>query len=117
MKTHRYGGVSAQRGLSPIVVMFSAILVICVGLIVAQVVPIWIEKQTINKAVNAAKNGSTADEVRAIFDRAAIIDDIHSISGKDLVVSEAGDMLVVSYAYEREIPLFGPAVLVLRYQG
>jgi hypothetical protein len=46
--------------------------------------PTLIELQNITKAVNRAKDGSTVAEVRTTFDKAAQIDDIKSISGKDL---------------------------------
>ena len=56
-------------------------------------------------------------EVRAIFDRAQAIDDFQSVSGKDLDVKKDGDKVVVSFAYDREIHLFGPAYLLLKYRG
>ena len=56
-------------------------------------------------------------EVRAIFDRAQAIDDFQSVAGKDLVVQKVGDKVVVSFAYDREIHLFGPAYLLLKYKG
>ena len=107
----------SQRGISFIGLLFVAIVVACVGVVVAQVIPTLIEYQAINKAANKAAEGSTVPEVRAIFDRAQAIDDFHSVSGKDLDVKKEGDRVVVSYAYEREIHLFGPAFLVLRYNG
>jgi hypothetical protein len=55
--------------------------------------------------------------VRSIFDRAASVDNIKSISGKDLEVSKEGEKIVVSFAYQREIHLFGPAYLTLKYSG
>jgi hypothetical protein len=50
------------------------------------------------------QGGRTVPEVRAIFDRAQAIDDFKSVSGKDLDIKKVGDKVVVSYAYEREIP-------------
>jgi len=117
MKNHRSGRASAQGGISFLGLLFVAVVVACVGVVLAQVVPTLIEYQAIDKAVNKAKDGGTVPEVRAIFDRAQAIDDFHSVSGKDLDVKKVGDKVVVSYAYEREIPLFGPAVLLLRYKG
>jgi hypothetical protein len=32
-------------------------------------------------------------------------------------VKKVGDKVVVSFAYEREIHLFGPAYLTLKYEG
>ncbi len=117
MKKHRSGTARAQRGISFIGLLFVGIVLACVGVVVAQVVPTLIEYQAIDKAANKAKEGSTVPEVRAIFDRAQSIDDFHSVSGKDLVVKKDGDKVVVAYSYEREIHLFGPAFLTLKYAG
>lgn len=106
-----------QRGISFIGLLFVAVVIACVGIVAAQVVPTLIEYQAIDKAVNKAKEGATVPEVRAIFDRSQAIDDFKSVSGKDLEVQKVGDKVVVSYAYDREIHLFGPAWLVLKYKG
>ena len=108
---------SRQRGISFIGLLFVAIVIACVGVVAAQVIPTLIEWQAIDKAANKAKEGTTVPEVRAIFDRAQAIDDFQSVAGKDLEVQKVGDKVVVSYAYNREIHLFGPAWLVLKYKG
>ena len=110
-------GAAHQRGISFIGLVFVAVVLGCLGVVVAQVIPTLIEYQAIDKAANKAKEGTTVPEVRAIFDRAQAIDDFKSVSGKDLDIKKVGDKVVVSYAYEREIPLFGPAFLVLKYKG
>ncbi|MBJ2156216.1 DUF4845 domain-containing protein [Variovorax sp. IB41] len=106
-----------QRGISFIGLLFVAVVVGGLGVVFAQVVPTLIEWQAIDKAANKAKEGATVPEVRAIFDRAQAIDDFKSVSGRDLDIKKVGDKVVVSYAYEREIPLFGPAYLTLKYKG
>jgi len=106
-----------QRGISFIGLLFVAIVLACVGVVVAQVIPTLIEYQAITKAANKATEGSTVPEVRSIFDRAQAIDDFQSVSGKDLDVKKVGDKVVVSFAYDREIHLFGPAYLLLKYRG
>ena len=106
-----------QRGISFIGLLFVAALLACIGVVVAQVIPTLIEYQAILKAANKAKEGTTVPEVRAIFDRAQAIDDFTSVVGKDLDVRKDGDKVVVSFAYEREIHLFGPAYLLLKYRG
>ena len=55
--------------------------------------------------------------MKSIFDKAAAIDDIKSISGKDLQVSKEGDKTVVVFAYTREIHIAGPAYLLFKYNG
>jgi hypothetical protein len=71
----------------------------------------------VQKAVDKAAAGETVAEVRSIFDKAATIDNISTIAGKDLEVGKEGNKVVVSFAYERDIHLSGPAYLVMRYTG
>lgn len=106
-----------QRGISFLGLLFVAAILACAGVLAAQVVPTLIEFQAINKAATKATGGSTVAEVRSIFDKAAAIDDIKSISGKDLEVSKQGDKTIVAFAYTREIHMAGPAYLLLKYNG
>ena len=106
-----------QRGISFIGLLFVGAVVACAAVVGAQVVPTLIEYQAITKAANKAKEGSTVGEVRSIFDKAAAIDDISSVSGKDLEVTKEGDQTVVAFAYTREIHMAGPAFLLLKYNG
>lgn len=108
---------SGQRGLSFIGLVFVAVVLAATGAVVAQVIPTLIEYQAVLKAAKKAAEGSTVVEVRAIFDRAADVDNIKSLTGKDLEVSKDNDKVVVSFAYQREIHLAGPAYLTLKYAG
>jgi len=116
-RAYRSASAVGQRGISFIGLLFVAIVLACVGVVVAQVIPTLIEYQAIGKAATKAAEGSTVPEVRSIFDRAQAIDDFKSVSGKDLDVQKVGDKVVVGFAYDREIHLFGPAYLVLKYKG
>ncbi len=106
-----------QRGISFIGLVFVAAVLGCLGVVIAQVIPTLIEYQAIDKAANKAKVGTTVPEVRAIFNRAQAIDDFKSVTGKDLEIKKVGEKVVVSYSYERELPLFDPAYLTLKYKG
>lgn len=108
---------SQQRGLSFIGILLVGGVVAFTGLIAAQVVPTLIEFQAITKAASKAALGNTVPEVRSIFDKAAQIDDISSITGKDLNVSKVSDKTVVVFAYNKEIHIGGPAYLLLKYSG
>ena len=109
---------SGQRGITFIGLLFIGGILAVSGVVFAQVVPTLIELQAIHKAAKkAASEGGTVADVRSVFDKAAAIDDIKSISGKDINVSKNGDKVVVSFAYEREIHLAGPAWLTLKYEG
>lgn len=106
-----------QRGVSFIGLLFVGGVLVFGGIVAAQVFPTLIEYQAIEKAANKSKDGASVAEVRKIFDKARDIDDIKSISGKDLDVSKEGDKTVVAFAYSKEIHLGGPAFLLLKYSG
>lgn len=106
-----------QQGLTFFGLIIVGALLAYSGVVLAQVAPTYIEFVAIQKAVDKAASGSTVAEVRTIFDKAAQIDDIRTIAGKDLTVGKEGDRVVVSFAYVREIHLVGPAHLVMKYQG
>jgi Tfp pilus assembly protein PilE len=106
-----------QRGISFIGVLFVVGVLAFAGVIAAQAFPTVVEFQAITKAATKAAAGASVTEVRTIFDKAAQIDDIKSISGKDLEVSKEGDKTVVSFAYNKEIHIAGPAFLLLKYAG
>ncbi len=108
---------SKQRGITFFGLIFVGAVVGIFGVIAAQVFPTVLEYQTVIKAVNKAQEGSSVVEVRTIFDKAAAIDAISSVSGKDLEITKEGDKVVVRFAYEREIHLVGPAWLTLKYAG
>jgi hypothetical protein len=108
---------SRQRGLSFLGLLFVGGLLAVAGVIAAQIVPTAIEYQAVVKAANKASEGNSVAEVRSIFDKAAAVDNISSLSGKDLDVTKENDKIVVSFAYQREIHLAGPGYLTLKYAG
>ncbi len=108
---------SKQRGLSFMGVIFYGVVIFSVFVVGAKLVPTVIEHQAILKALEKSKAGNTVSEVRMIFDKAAAIDDISSVSGKDLEVTKNGDKVVVRVAYNKELELAGPAYLLIKYTG
>ncbi len=112
MRTHHQ-----QRGLTFVGLLFVGIILAFLGVVVAQVVPTYIEFMAVQKATDKAAAGTTVAEIRSTFDRAAQIDDIRTIAGKDLEITKQGDRVVVAFDYSREIHQFGPAYRVMKYQG
>ena len=106
-----------QRGASLFGLVFIGGILVFIGIVGAQVVPTFTEYQTIGKAVDKARQAGTVAEIRSSFDKAAQVDDIKSITGKDLEVTKEGDKTVVSFAYNKEIHLAGPAYLLVKYAG
>lgn len=106
-----------QQGLTFVGLIIVGTLLALAGIVAAQVFPTYLEYVAVQKAVQKAAEGGTVAEVRSIFDKAATIDDIRTISGKDLTVGKQGDRVVVSFDYVREIHLAGPGWLVMKYKG
>ena len=111
------GFKSRQAGASLFtIILFLAVLGV-LGAIGLQVFPSLIEYQAALKGINKARDEATIPAVRAAFDRAADINSISSIQGKDLTIVKNGDQFQVSFAYEKEFHLVGPAWLTMKYTG
>jgi hypothetical protein len=106
-----------QAGISFFGLVFVLAVLAALGILVAQAVPTFLEYQAVAKAVNRSAGAGSPAEIRNAFDKAASIDDITSISGKDLEITKEADKTVVRFAYNREIHMFGPAFLLLKYTG
>lgn len=106
-----------QRGVSVLGMVVVGAAVALLVVLLAQLVPTVIEYQAVQKAVNRAATGTTVAEIRALFNKTASIDDISALSGNDLQISKENNQVVVAFEYEREIHLFGPAYLLMRYAG
>ena len=93
---------------------------IVVGLLALgfKTVPAVVEYIAIERAVQKIKNeGTTVAEIKAAFDRHATIDDITSIKASDLDITKEGDQIVVSYAYEKRVPILDNVALVIDFAG
>lgn len=120
MTTHRASARTAsrlrQRGLSFVGVVMVGVFAVAAFAIVGQSVPIFLEMFEIQKAIDkASRSEITVPAIRASFDRAAAIDSINTVSGKDLDITKRGEKIVVGVKYSREIALAGPAHLVYRF--
>lgn len=117
MQTTKQAPRHRQRGMSFIGVVLWGFIIVALAIVGSKAVPIVIENMNIKKAaVKAARQGTTVQEVRAIYERSQAIDDMTSVNANDLEVTKDTDgKIVVSYSYERDIPLYGPAYLVFRF--
>jgi sensor histidine kinase regulating citrate/malate metabolism len=104
-----------QAGISFFGLVFVIAVLAGVGVLVAQAVPTMLEFQAVVKAMEAAKTAGSPQEVRTAFEKAAAVDDIKSVTSKDLEITKANDRNVVKIAYNKEIHMFGPAYLLLKY--
>jgi hypothetical protein len=108
---------SKQRGATFLGMLFIAAVIGILFIVGAKVAPTVIEYQAILKAVNSAKMGGSVAEVRSMFDKNQATGYFDAISSKDLIIEKIADKHVVSFAYQKEIALVGPAYLLLKYEG
>lgn len=107
-----------QRGLSLIGLIFFGGVAVALLMLGMKIVPSVIEYIAIERAIQKVKTeGTTVGEIRAAFDRYATIDDITTINSRDLDVTKEGDQIVVSFAYEKRVPVMDKVWLVIDYSG
>ena len=109
-----------QRGVTLIGLLLWAIVVAFVALMVVRVLPTINEYSTILRAVQkiAKEAPSTVPEARAAFERQKEIEySISSIGGKDLLITKESDKVVIRFAYDKEIEIFEPVFLLIKYRG
>lgn len=116
----RHPAAAPRRGLTLIGLLAWAIVVGFVGYLLVRVVPTVTEFYTIQGVVDriAASPASTVAQIRAAFERQRQIDaTITSLEAKELDITKENERVVISFAYEKEIELFGPVFLLIKYAG
>jgi uncharacterized protein DUF4845 len=114
----RHSLPARQRGLSLVSLVFIGLIAVMLLTIGFKLVPSLIEYLAIDRAVQRIKNeGSTVREIRGAFDKYATIDDIKSITGKDLDITKDADGVVISFAYSYSVPIVENVRLVIDYSG
>ena len=56
-------------------------------------------------------------EIRNIYDGYANVDHIETITAADLDISKEGNQVVISFEYEKRIPLFLNVSLLIEFQS
>lgn len=110
---------ASQSGLSLLGLIVLGVILVFGAMVSLKVFPTVTEYLAIKRAVVKARtDGTDPTTIRSAFDRAAAIDDITSVTGKDLQIQRTpGGSYTVSFAYEKRIPLAGPVNLLLDYRG
>jgi len=117
---NQFRRLSSQRGTSILGLFVMAIVVGFFLLMGIRVFPSVNEYLTIRKTVAQIMRSSpaTATDVRTAFEKATEVEySIKTITAKDLVVTQVGDRLRTTYAYNVEIPIIEPVFLLVKYEG
>ena len=98
-----------QRGMTLIGGLFVAALVGLMGYAALRLVPVYLEFQKVAGAfkqleVDYATGGANEGEVRTTLERRFDVDDVTSITPKDVAIRREGGMLEVSVEYSATAP-------------
>lgn len=110
----------SQRGITLFGLLFWAIIIGFLAYLAVRVLPTMNEYFTIQRTINtiAATQPATVAEARAAFDKQKEIEySITAISGKDLTVTKENDRVVLGFAYDKEVPVYGPVFVLIKYEG
>ncbi len=109
----------AQRGLGFFSVLVILALVIVLGGTAMKSAPALLEYVAIQRAVNqiATEGADSASDIQRAFDRAAAIDDIETITGRDLIIAKTQNEAKISFRYERRVHMVGPMNLLFDFEG
>jgi hypothetical protein len=111
-----------QRGLSLNTLMLGGVVLALVSLLAMKSITPWIEYGSLLKAIKGTATDASLKEasvakVRDAFTRRAEMDDIKSITAQDLEITKEGNELVISFKYEKKVPLFHNVSLVFDFEG
>lgn len=111
-----------QRGLSLNALMLGGAVLALISLLGMKAIPPWIEYGNLVKAVkgtagDSSLKDSSVAKVRDAFTRRADMDDVKSITAQDLDISKEGGELVISFKYEKKVPLFHNVSLLFDFEG
>ena len=107
-----------EHGVSLIGMLFVLLVLGVISVLAMKIVPTVTEYMAIKRAIMSAKEaGTSVREIETAFDRQASISYIESIGGKDLEITKSGSEFEITFAYQKKIPLVGPASLILDYAG
>lgn len=107
-----------QKGISLVGLIVVLAILAMIGILAAKIVPTVLEYNAISNAIVKAKaSGNSVSEIRMSFNKSAEVNYITSISSSDLEIVKEGEGFEVSFAYDKKIPLVGPASILIEYTG
>ena len=110
--------MNTQRGITLIGMLVAAIIIVFLAIGGLKIAPAYMEYFTVKKAIVAiaqANSTGTVGQVREAFDRRSAIDDINVINARDLEITKEGNEVVVSFAYQKKISLFGNVSVLIDF--
>jgi hypothetical protein len=111
-----------QHGLTFIGFLFMGIVVVFIALLAMKLIPAYTEYFTIKKIladIGQSPNIKTMSnaEIRAMYGKRAMIDNISTVRPADLEIGREGGMSVASANYTYQTPLVGNISLLVEFSA
>ncbi|MDR2678753.1 MAG: DUF4845 domain-containing protein [Zoogloeaceae bacterium] len=111
-----------QQGISLTGMLIIAVIIILLVIMSVKIVPSVLEYKTVVKAVGLtaqeanAENITDETRIRSIFSRKMQVESVYGITENMLKIQRAGSGVIVKIEYDKKIPLFLNASLLLEYK-
>ena len=109
-----------QLGLSLVGLIVGAFVLIIVALLGMKTLPPYLEFFTAKKLITQIANeqrGGSVPEIRRAWQLKTAIENVESISDRDLEITKESGEVVISFAYRKDIPLFGNVGVFLDFRA
>ncbi|MDQ5918010.1 MAG: hypothetical protein QG660_1122 [Pseudomonadota bacterium] len=110
-----------QKGVSLSVLLVWAFICAMIALVVIKIAPSAIEYYKTQKAITSvaanAPAGSTVPDLRKAYSKFVEVEHLSDVRPEDLDIAKEGNQVVISFAYDKKIPLFGPVSVLIEYQA
>jgi hypothetical protein len=105
-----------QLGVSLMALILGFAVLVIVAIFGMKVVPSFLEYRAAKAAVEIlGRTGGSPADIRRAWESRSAIDNITTVSAKDLEITREGNQTVVAFAYRKEVPLFGNVGLYIDY--
>lgn len=109
-----------QRGVTLTGLMMWGVVIGLIAVLAMRVTPSAIEYYKLLKDIKATASAapptSTVPEIRKAFAKYAEIDHL-DFKPEDLEITKENNQIVISFSYEKKLPLFGNVSLLIDYSG
>lgn len=109
-----------QRGITMLGLLFWSTLIVFAAVLLIKTVPTYFEYRQAQTLVNktAIIGGNTVPDIRARFETLRQNDGtVDSMTSANLDITKENDRVVITFAYDKQIELFGPVSLLIKYRG
>ncbi|MBI4739973.1 MAG: DUF4845 domain-containing protein [Betaproteobacteria bacterium] len=112
--------MNRQKGVALSGVIFWGIVLAMAAILGMKVAPAYVDYFSAVKAVKAIAaqaTGKTVADIRMDFSKQQLAGYFKDVQASDLEITKSGNEIIISFSYEKRIPLFLNVSLAIDFQG